>query len=132
MKICPHLSEIRGALLMCETFTHICVRIVDMADPRRVDRDPDGHVVVLDGEYLIHGATVSKVELRLYAERREGETYSVITAAVQVGAHSVEMLYDEGYHGKDALVRAAEFLVSMLGISALVRRALIAMEEAGV
>lgn len=105
--------------------------IVDVPGTGRTSRPPDGAVTILEGSYEVEGITVHLVELRQYIERRDDlGAYSLITAMVRAGSHSIEMVYDEGYRGEDALDRAKEFLVSQMGVSGLVLRAVIAIRDA--
>ena len=53
----------------------------------------------------------------------------MITSFVETDHGSVEMIYDEGFRGEDALLRASEFLKSNLGISGLILRSVIALRE---
>ena len=39
------------------------------------------------------------------------------------------MIYDEGFRGKEPLLRASEFLASNLGISGLILRSIISLRE---
>ena len=106
--------------------------IVDLHDPQRVNRTPDDVKVMLaSGNFLQDGFTISKVELRLYNERTDEKlgVYSLITSFVETNKGSVEMIYDEGFRGKEPLLRAAEFLTSNLGISGLVLRSIISLRE---
>jgi len=41
----------------------------------------------------------------------------------------VEMIYDEGYRGDDSLNRAVRFLISNLGLSALILRSIITLQS---
>ncbi len=106
--------------------------IVDLHDPKRVNKTPD-HIEVLlsSGHFVQDGFTISKVELRLYNERTDEKlgVYSLITSFVETDKGSVEMIYDEGFRGEDSLLRAAEFLTSNLGISGLILRSIISLRE---
>ena len=106
--------------------------IVDLYDPQRVNKTPDGVEVLLSsGNFVQDGFTISKVELRLYNERTDEKlgVYSLITSFVETDKGSVEMIYDEGFRGEESLLRAAEFLTSTLGISGLVLRSIISLRE---
>ncbi len=106
--------------------------IVDLHDPQRVNRTPDGVEVLLSsGNFVQDGFTISKVELRLYNERTDEKlgVYSLITSFVETDKGSVEMIYDEGFRGEESLLRAAEFLTSTLGISGLVLRSIISLRK---
>ena len=54
-------------------------------------------------------------------------SYSLITSFVQTDKGSIEMIYDEGFLGDDALSRAYGFLTTNLGLSALVLRSVISI-----
>jgi hypothetical protein len=106
--------------------------IVDLYDPQRVNKTPDGVEVLLSsGNFVQDGFTISKVELRLYNERTDEKlgVYSLITSFVETNKGSVEMIYDEGFRGEEPLLRAAQFLTSNLGISGLVLRSIISLRE---
>ena len=106
--------------------------IVDLYDPQRVNKTPDGVEVLLSsGNFVQDGFTISKVELRLYNERTDEKlgVYSLITSFVETDKGSIEMIYDEGFRGEEPLLRAAEFLTYNLGISGLVLRSIISLRE---
>ncbi len=106
--------------------------IVDLHDPQRVNKTPDGVEVLLSsGNFVQNGFTISKVELRLYNERTDEKlgVYSLLTSFVETDKGSVEMIYDEGFRGEEPLLRAAQFLTSNLGISGLVLRSIISLRE---
>ncbi len=106
--------------------------IVDLHDPQRVNRTPDNVEVLLSsGDFIQDDFRISKVELRLYNERSDEKLgdYSLITSFVETDKGSIEMIYDEGFRGKEPLFRAAEFLTSNLGISALILRSIISLRE---
>ena len=108
------------------------MRIIDLHDPSRIEKNPDKVIVLLStGNFLQDEFTINKVELRLYNERTDTNlgTYSLITSFVETDKGSIEMIYDEGFRGKDALLRASEFLTSNLGISGLILRSVIAIRE---
>jgi hypothetical protein len=71
------------------------------------------------------------VELRLYIEKNDEKLgpFSLITSFVQTNKGSVEMIYDEGYRGEDSLNRTVKFLVSNMGLSALILRSIIALKS---
>jgi len=106
--------------------------IVDLHDPQRVNRTPDGVKVLLSsGNFTQDDFVISKVELRLYNERTDEKlgVYSLITSFVETDKGSVEMIYDEGFRGEGPLLRAAEFLTSNLGISGMILRSIISLRE---
>lgn len=108
------------------------MNIIDMSNPQRVNRRPDDSIALFSsGNFIEQGFCVRKVELRLYVEKRDDELgpYSLITSFVETDKGSVEMLYDEGFRGEDALNRTVEFLTSNLGISGLILRSIITLRE---
>ena len=108
------------------------MKIIDVSNPKRIQKLPDKSIeIISDGNYLEQGFKVVKVELRLYEEQQDVKlgTYSLITSLVTTDKGSIEMIYDEGYRGKDALERAGKFLISNLGPSGLILRSIIALNE---
>ena len=108
------------------------MNIVDLHDPQRVNKTPDDvKVLFSSGNFVQDDFTISKVELRLYNERTDEKlgNYSLITSFVETDKGSVEMIYDEGFRGEESLSRAAEFLISTLGISGLILRSIISLRE---
>jgi len=108
------------------------MNIVDLHDPKRVDRTPDAvEVLFSSGNFIQDDFKISKVELRLYSEQNDEKlgVFSLITSFVETDRGSVEMIYDEGYRGENSLLRASEFLTSNLGISGLILRSVIALQE---
>ncbi len=108
------------------------MNIVDLHDPTRVDKPADGvEILFSSGGFIQDEFKISKVELRLYSERTDEKlgTFSLITSFVETDKGSIEMIYDEGFHGDNPLSRATEFLTSNLGISGLILRSVIALRE---
>ena len=108
------------------------MKIIDLHNPKRVDRKPDQiEVIFSGGDFEEQGLLVNLVELRLYIEKTEEKlgAFSLITSFVQTDKGSIEMLYDEGYRGKNSLNRAVEFLISNLGLSALILRSIISLKN---
>ncbi len=105
--------------------------IIDLHDPSRVDKTPDDVRVLLSGDFGQDEFIISKVELRLYTEDTDERlgVFSLITSFVDTDRGSVEMIYDEGFRGKNPLARAAEFLTSTIGISSLILRSIITLKE---
>lgn len=98
--------------------------------PSRIGSIPNDRVIIVDETYTVNGTVIRKVELRRYITGQgTNGPYSVITAYVQFESDSIEILYDQGYRGEDALDKAARFLRDMMGISGLVLRAHISLVE---
>lgn len=109
------------------------MKIIDLPNPSRINRLPDDSIVIFSKkEYSEHGFKIKKVELRLFIEKTDEKLgpYSLITSFMDTDKGSIEMLYEEGYHGIDSLKRSKDFLVSRLGISGLILRSTIALKSA--
>jgi len=107
------------------------MRYIDIADPKRVDRSPNKIIRVLsDGTSIENGYKIKNVELRLYTEKNDKKlgSYSLITSLVETDKGSVEMIYDEGFRGNNALETSSKFLAENLGISSLILRSLIFLD----
>jgi hypothetical protein len=108
------------------------MKIIDLPNPERLDRLPDRSTILFsEKNYSEHGFKIKKVELRLFIEKTDEKLgpYSLITCFIDTDKGSIEMLYEEGYHGINSLERSKEFLVSSLGISGLILRSMIALES---
>ena len=106
------------------------MKIIDLHDPERVNRNPDDILTLLkSGNFVQDEFTISQIELRLYREKIDQRigVFSLITSFIQTDKGSIEMIYDEGYLGDDALSRAFKFLTTNLGLSALVLRSVISI-----
>ena len=104
--------------------------IIDLHDPSRVNRSPDDVKILLDnGNFVQDEFTISQIELRFYQEKIDEKLgpYSLITSFVKTNRGTIEMIYDEGFLGSDALSRAFGFLTTNLGLSALVLRSVISI-----
>ncbi len=108
------------------------MNIIDLHDPKRVNKKPDQIEILLNsGEFEEKGFLIKHVELRLYVEHTDKTLgpFSLITSFVKTDKGSVEMIYDEGYRGDDSLNRAVRFLISNLGLSALILRSIITLQS---
>ena len=108
------------------------MKIIDIHNPERVNRKPDQiEILFSSDDFEEQGFLVKHVELRLYVEKNDDKLgpFSLITSFVQTNKGSVEMIYDEGYRGEDSLNRTVKFLVSNLGLSALILRSTISLKD---
>ena len=102
-----------------------------MHNSERVNRIPDQTEILLSsGDFEDQGFLIKRVELRLYIEKFDEKlgNYSLITSFVETDKGTVEMIYDEGYRGENALNRTVKFLISNLGLSSLVLRSIITLK----
>ena len=107
------------------------MKYVDIPNPERVNRAPDKIIHLLSGGLVAEkGYKIKNIELRLFIEKNDEKLgpYSIITSLVETDKGSVEMIYDEGYRGNDALETSSKFLTENLGISSLILRSLIFLD----
>ena len=107
------------------------MRYIDISNPKRVDRNPDKIIELLsNGSITENGYLIKNIQLRLYIEKYDKKLgqYSLITSLIETDKGSVEMIYDEGYRGNDALETSSKFLTENLGISSLILRSLIFLD----
>ena len=108
------------------------MEIIDLHDPTRVDKNPNEIKFLLEnGNFIQDEFEISKIELRLYLEKIDEKLgpYSLITSFVKTNKGTIEMIYDEGFLGEDALSRAFTFLTTNLGLSGLVLRSIISIRQ---
>ncbi len=108
------------------------MKFVDVPDSKRIEREPDNRTVIFsDGKITQDGVEIKQIELLRYKIKTDenlGE-YSVITALVDTDQGQIEILYDEGYRGNDALSESANMLIQNLGLSGLILRSLISLKN---
>lgn len=107
-------------------------KVVDVADPERINRAPDKTVILMSGgNFAEQGHIVKSVSLNLYIQRKDEKLgpFSLITVLVETDKGLVEMTYDEGYRGENAIEEAATFLTSHIGISGLILRSVMQLNQ---
>ena len=108
------------------------MKFVDVPDSKRIEREPDSrNVIFSDGKITQDGVEIKQIELLRYKIKTDenlGE-YSVITALVDTDQGQIEILYDEGYRGDDALNESTNMLIQNLGLSGLILRSLISLKN---
>ena len=108
------------------------MKFIDVPDSKRIERDPDNrNVVFSDGKITQDDVEIKKIELLEYKINTDQNlgTYSIITALVDTDQGLIEILYDEGYRGDDALNDSANMLIQNLGLSGLILRSLISLKN---
>ena len=108
------------------------MKFVDVPDSKRIERDPDNrNIVFSDGKITQDDLEIKKIELLEYKINTDQNlgTYSIITALVDTDQGLIEILYDEGYRGDDALNDSANMLIQNLGLSGLILRSLISLKN---
>ena len=106
--------------------------IIDLHNPDRINKNPDDVKFLLEnGNFIQDEFKISDIELRLYVEKTDEKlgAYSLITSYVKTNKGTIEMIYDEGFLGDDALSRAHTFLTTNLGLSGLVLRSIISIRQ---
>ena len=109
------------------------LKITDVADSKRLNNGPNKTIALItSGNFTERGYKIKNMCLNLYLQTKDPKLgpYSLLTAYVETDKGSIEMTYDEGYRGENALEEAAVFLTSHLGISGLVLRSIIQLENA--
>ena len=108
------------------------MKFIDIPDSQRIEREPDNrNVIFADGKIIQEGMEIKRIELLEYKikiDEKLGQ-YSIITALVNTDQDQIEILYDEGYRGNDALDESANMLIQNLGLSGLILRSLISLKE---
>jgi len=107
------------------------MKIIDVVNPQRINRSSDKTVVLLSGgNFVEQGFTIKKLQLCLYLQKHDEKLgpYSLITVQVETDKGEIEMTYDEGYRGKNALEEAAGFLTANLGLSSLILRSVMQLK----
>jgi len=108
------------------------MKFVDVPDSKRIERDPDNrNIIFSDGKITQDDVEIKKIELLEYKINTDQNlgTYSIITALVDTDQGLIEILYDEGYRGDDALNDSANMLIQNLGLSGLILRSLISLKN---
>lgn len=106
------------------------MKVIDVIDPERISKGPDKTVILSSGNFVEQGFVIKKIQLHLYIQKKDQKygTYSLITAHVETDKGDIEITYDEGYRGENALEETAAFLTSHLGISSLVLRSIMQLK----
>jgi len=108
------------------------MKVIEVADPERIESIPNKTIVLMSGgKFLDRGHVVKNVSLNLYIQKKDEKLgpYSLITALVETDKGIIEMTYDEGYRGEHALEEAVAFLTSHLGISGLILRSIMQLNQ---
>ena len=107
------------------------MKVIDVINPQRINKTPDKTIVLLSGgNFIEQGFTIKDIQLCLYLQKHDEKLgpYSLMTVLVETDKGEIEMTYDEGYRGKNALEEAAGFLTANLGLSGLILRSIIQLK----
>ena len=108
------------------------VSLTYVPDSQRIKREPDNRIVILaDGKIMQEDVVIKQIELLQYKIKNDEKLgqYSIITALIDTAQGTIEILYDEGYRGDDALNESANMLIQNLGLSGLILRSLISLKN---
>ena len=96
------------------------MKIIDVVEPSKIDREPDQIIsLIKNGKSTENGFQIQTVEMRSYKQNIDKKlgVFTIITAYVETDNGSIEILYDEGYRGENALKDSVKFLTENLGLS---------------
>ena len=108
------------------------MKIIDVGEPSKINRKPDQTITLIqDGNSVQDGFQIRKVEMRSYKQNVDKNlgTFTILTAYIETDKDSIEILYDEGYRGTNALQDSANMLTQNLGLSGLILRSLISLKN---
>ena len=108
------------------------MKIIDIAEPSKVDREPDQTIsLIQNGNLVEDGFKIQTVEMRSYKQHTDKKlgVFTIITAYIQTDNDSIEILYDEGYRGQNALDDSVKFLTQNLGLSSLILRCILSLKN---
>ena len=108
------------------------MKIIDVAEPSKIDRNPDQIITLIQNGSLVQDEfKIQTVELCSYKQHTDENlgVFIIITAYVETDKGSIEILYDEGYRGPNALPDSVKFLTENLGLSGLILRCIISLKN---
>ena len=108
------------------------MKVIEVVNPERINKAPDKTIVLLSGgKFHEQDHIIKDICLNLYIQEKDEKLgpYSLITAVIETDKGYIEMTYDEGFRGVNALEEAAAFLTSHLGISGLILRSIIQLNQ---
>jgi len=108
------------------------MKYTDVPNLEKISKEPDNQIIIFsDGEINQDGFIINKIELLEYIEstRDNSQIYSTITALINTDHGQIEILYDEGLLGNNALQDSANMLIQNLGLSGLILRSLISLKN---
>ena len=108
------------------------MKIIDIPDSKIIKSNPDQKIILLsNGDVIQNGFKIIKLELRLYFNTitQKSTRNSIITAYLETENHSIEAIYDEGDLGINELEKSVKLLTNNLGLSGLILRLIISLEN---
>jgi hypothetical protein len=107
------------------------IKVSDV-DCDRIKRNPDKSVVLLTNVKIENeGYIIEHIEIRQYIEKSDPTlgSYSLLTVFIKINNDIVEMKYDEGFRGDNAIDSAVTMLKQYVGFASLINRALIELQS---
>jgi hypothetical protein len=105
---------------------------VSDVDCDRIKRNPDKSVVLLTNVKIENqGYIIEHIEIRQYIEKSDPTlgSYSLLTIFIKTNNDIVEMKYDEGFRGDNAIDSAVTMLKQYVGFASLINRILIELQS---
>jgi len=107
------------------------IKVSDV-DCDRIKCNPDKSVVLLTNVKIENqGYIIEHLEIRQYIEKSDPTlgSYSLLTIFIKTNNDIVEMKYDEGFRGDNAIDSAVTMLKQYVGFASLINRALIELQS---
>ena len=107
------------------------MRINDVNEFDGLERNPDKKLILLSNVNIVqNGYKIKLLELRLYSKiNQKHNSQSIITAYLETDDHSIEAKYEEGNLDDIELKKSAELLENNLGLSGLILRLIISLDN---
>ena len=106
--------------------------ILDLETNKLLQKPPNKSKIILSNIVYDSIYVIKKLELSIYTTNSHkilGD-YSILVIIIETNKGTVIMKYDEGYRGKDAFDNAIEMLTQYNGVSSVINRALIELDNA--
>jgi hypothetical protein len=104
---------------------------LDLETTKLLQKPPDKSKIILNNIMYDSIYFIKKLELSIYTINNHEilGSYSILVIFLETNKGTVIMKYDEGYRGKDAFDNAVEMLTQYNGMSSVINRALIELEN---
>lgn len=105
--------------------------ILDLETNKLLHKTPNKSKIILSNIVYDSIYVIKKLELSIYTTNNHkilGD-YSILVIIIETNKGTVIMKYDEGYRGKDAFHNAIEMLTQYNGVSSVINRALIELDN---
>ena len=105
--------------------------ILDLETNELLQKPPNKSKIILRNIVYDSIYVIKKLELSIYTtnNHRILGDYSILVIIIETNKGTVIMKYDEGYRGKDAFDNAIEMLTQYNGVSSVINRALIELDN---